>query len=79
MARHPDKALSPLRINAFKRKGRYTDGNGLYLVVDDGGAKRWLLRTVVHGAPARSWARQPAARLARRSPGEGAALPQNGA
>jgi integrase len=25
------------------------DGNGLYLVVDPSGAKRWLLRTVVHG------------------------------
>ncbi len=29
--------------------GRYTDGNGLYLVVDPSGAKRWLLRTVVRG------------------------------
>ena len=25
------------------------DGNGLYLIVDEAGAKRWLLRTVVHG------------------------------
>jgi hypothetical protein len=23
MARHPDKALSPVRINTIKRKGRY--------------------------------------------------------
>ena len=29
--------------------GRYADGNGLYLVVDPSGAKRWLLRTVVQG------------------------------
>ena len=29
--------------------GRYADGNGLYLVVDDSGAKRWLLRTNVAG------------------------------
>src|SRR5262245_46120910 len=49
MARHPDKALSPVRINTIKRKGRYADGNGLYLIVDEAGAKRWLLRTVVHG------------------------------
>jgi integrase len=27
--------------------GRYADGNGLYLVVDPSGAKRWMLRTVV--------------------------------
>jgi hypothetical protein len=25
------------------------DGNGLYLHVDDSGAKRWVLRTVIHG------------------------------
>jgi Arm DNA-binding domain len=31
------------------RAGRYGDGNGLYLVVDPSGAKRWVLRTVVHG------------------------------
>jgi integrase len=49
MARHPDKALSPVRINALKAKGRFADGNGLYLVVDERGSKRWLLRTVVHG------------------------------
>lgn len=49
MARHPDKALTPVRINALKQPGRYADGNGLYLVIDDGGAKRWLLRTMVHG------------------------------
>ena len=49
MAPHPDRALTPVRINAIKKPGRYTDGNGLYLVVDPSGAKRWLLRTVVLG------------------------------
>jgi hypothetical protein len=49
VTQHPDKALSAVRINAIKREGRYADGNGLYLVVDEGGAKRWLLRTVVQG------------------------------
>ncbi len=29
--------------------GRWCDGNGLYLVVDLSGAKRWVLRTVIHG------------------------------
>jgi integrase len=29
--------------------GRHSDGNGLYLIVDDSGAKRWVLRTMVNG------------------------------
>src|SRR5512143_1683268 len=47
--RHPEKALSAVRVRAIKEPGRYTDGNGLYLVVDRSGAKRWMLRTVVRG------------------------------
>lgn len=31
------------------KKGRHGDGNGLYLVVKDSGAKSWVLRTVVRG------------------------------
>ena len=46
---HPDRALNALAIKAFTRPGRYADGNGLYLVVDPLGAKRWMLRTVVQG------------------------------
>jgi integrase len=47
--KHPEKALSAMRVRNLNTPGRYTDGNGLYLVVDPSGAKRWLLRTVVHG------------------------------
>jgi integrase len=47
--RHPEKALTAVRINTLKKPGRYADGNGLYLVVDPSGAKRWVLRTVVMG------------------------------
>lgn len=47
--KHPDKALTPVRINALKVAGRYADGNGLYLVVDPSGARRWILRTMVQG------------------------------
>ena len=47
--RHPDKALSAVRVRALKEPGRYADGNGLYLIVDQSGAKRWILRTVVQG------------------------------
>jgi len=49
MGRHPDKALSAIGIRALSKPGRYADGNGLYLTVDPSGAKRWVLRTVVHG------------------------------
>jgi hypothetical protein len=47
--RHPDKALTATAVRQIKTPGRYTDGNGLYLVVDRSGARRWLLRTVVLG------------------------------
>lgn len=47
--RHPEKALSAVQIRNIKNPGRYGDGNGLYLVVDPSGAKRWVLRTVVQG------------------------------
>jgi integrase len=36
-------------VNAKKAPGRYADGQGLYLVVDPSGAKRWIWRGVVHG------------------------------
>jgi integrase len=47
--RHPINALTPLRVSKLSDPGRYTDGNGLYLVIDQSGAKRWVLRTVVKG------------------------------
>lgn len=47
--KHPHKALTTTRINSIKSKGRFADGNGLYLVVDPSGAKRWVLRTMVRG------------------------------
>jgi len=47
--RHPDKRLTAVGVRNIKRPGRYHDGNGLCLFVDDSGAKRWLLRTVIAG------------------------------
>lgn len=41
------EALTSVRGNTLSKPGRYGDGNGLYLVVDPSGAKRWVLRTVV--------------------------------
>ena len=46
---HPQRALSAARVRALRVQGRYADGNGLYLVVDRSGAKRWILRTLVQG------------------------------
>ena len=47
--RHPDKRLTAVRIRSLREPGRYADGNGLYLFVDESGAKRWILRTVISG------------------------------
>src|SRR5262245_32032769 len=47
--KHPEKLLTAARVRTVTDPGRYTDGNGLYLVVDPSGAKRWLLRTVIRG------------------------------
>ena len=76
--RHPDKALSAIRVRAITEPGRYADGNGLYLVVDPSGAKRWILRTVVRGTRHDIVPRRAAGGLAGRGPGAGAGLPQAG-
>src|SRR5439155_26197458 len=47
--KYPEKALSATKVRNVIEPGRYADGNGLYLVVDPSGAKRWILRTLVHG------------------------------
>lgn len=47
--RHPDRALTAVRVRQLNKPGRHADGGGLYLLVDLNGAKRWVLRTVVHG------------------------------
>lgn len=46
---HPDKVLTAVHVRNFKAPGKYCDGNGLYLVVDPSGAKRWMVRTVILG------------------------------
>jgi integrase len=47
--RHPDKVLTAIKVRSTTKPGRYADGNGLYLIVDPSGAKRWVLRTIVQG------------------------------
>ena len=50
--RHPQRALTARTVQAAKpsaRARRIADGGGLYLFVAPGGAKSWVLRTVVKG------------------------------
>lgn len=47
--RHPVNKLTALKVQRERSPGRYCDGNGLYLIVDPSGAKRWVLRTIVQG------------------------------
>lgn len=47
--RHPEKKLTSVGVRSLREPGRYTDGGGLYLVVDPTGAKRWVQRIVVQG------------------------------
>jgi hypothetical protein len=42
---HPDKVLTAAKVKKVSEAGRHADGNGLYLVVDPSGARRWVLRT----------------------------------
>ncbi len=41
--------LTAVAVKQLKTPGRYADGNGLYLVVDPSGARRWMLRINVRG------------------------------
>lgn len=47
-APHYEKRLKAAFLKSAP-PGRHTDGGGLYLEVDSGGARRWLLRIVVKG------------------------------
>jgi integrase len=46
---HKQNRLSAVRVRSLTKAGRYTDGSGLYLIVDPSEAKRWVLRVVVQG------------------------------
>ena len=41
--------LSALKIKKIRKAGRYSDGNCLYLVIKDTGARQWVLRLVIRG------------------------------
>ena len=46
---HPREALKGAVVAYIRRPGLYADGRGLYLRVDNTGAKRWILRTMIQG------------------------------
>src|SRR5262249_49376775 len=47
--RHPDKALSAVKIGKLSEPGMYPDGNCLYLVVEASGSKHWIVRVIING------------------------------
>lgn len=47
--RHAEKRLSAAQVRSIKEAGFYADGNGLYLKVEQSGAKRWVQRLVING------------------------------
>lgn len=47
--RHPSNKLTALAVKKLTAPGRHADGNGLYLVIDPSGARRWVQRLVVAG------------------------------
>jgi len=49
MPKELHNALTPIKVNRMKEPGRFADGNGLYLVVSDTGARWWQWRGTVHG------------------------------
>ena len=46
---HRDKRLTAATVRTVTKTGLHADGNGLYLKVDPGGAKRWIQRVVING------------------------------
>lgn len=47
--KHQEKRLTAIQVRSLKTPDRYSDGNGLYLVVEPTGNKHWVLRTMVQG------------------------------
>lgn len=48
-ARKPAKTLSAVFVRSVRAPGKYFDGHGLFLRVEDGGSKRWVQRIVIRG------------------------------
>ena len=44
-----EKNLTTVKVKAQRDTGKYEDGGGLRVVVDQGGTKRWVVRVTVGG------------------------------
>ena len=44
-----EKKLTTVKVKALRDAGKYEDGGGLRIVVDQGGTKRWVVRVTVGG------------------------------
>lgn len=49
MAARGQHLLSAMQVQKLKRPGRHADGGGLYLVIDDKGNRKWVLRVQTNG------------------------------
>ena len=49
MSKRPSNELSAVRVKTERRPGKHADGNGLYLVVEPAGNKRWIQRLTIQG------------------------------
>lgn len=47
--RHPKEKLTAAFVRTVSEAGKYQDGNGLMLVVDASGARRWVQRITIRG------------------------------
>jgi len=47
--RHPEKALSAVFVRQVVEPGKYSDGNGLFLLVQPNGSKSWVQRITIRG------------------------------
>lgn len=46
---HPKQRFSDKQVRGKLKAGMHADGQGLYLAVDESGARRWILRVTQHG------------------------------
>lgn len=48
-SKRAEKVLSAAFVRTTSKPGKYTDGHGLFLKVDQSGAKRWVQRIIIRG------------------------------
>ena len=46
---HKTNKLTAMTVKRMVKQGRHGDGNGLYLIVEKSGSKRWVFRSTMRG------------------------------